>query len=100
MIPSLNRSERRRGEALTESGLDPDKTPERATQRSPMDGDPLLDARGRRRYLGNISEMTAWRWERDYALPPPDLVVARRRFWRLSTLDAWIATRRAAPTAA
>jgi predicted DNA-binding transcriptional regulator AlpA len=93
-----NRHSRRRLDALAAKGLNPGEitqTPERAQQPLPAkdDGDPLLSAEGRRRHLGHISEMTAWRWERDFGLPPPDLVVSRRRFWRRSTIDDWIAAR-------
>jgi hypothetical protein len=90
---SENRHERRRVEVLrahrpTDEQID--KTPDRAKQPAAMDGDPLLSSGGRRAYLGNISEMTAWRWEQLFGLPPPDLVIGRRRFWRRSTLDYWI----------
>ena len=59
-------------------------------------GDPLLDARGTRRYVGNISEMTLWRWSQEFDFPAPDVVIGRRRFWRRSTLDNWIESRRQA----
>ena len=63
-------------------------------------GDPLLSAVGRRRFLGDISEMTAWRWERDFGLPGPDLVVGKRRYWRLSTVNRWVTETIAARAAA
>jgi predicted DNA-binding transcriptional regulator AlpA len=57
-------------------------------QESPDD---LLTTPGIRAALGNISEMTLWRWSNTLAFPRPDLIVARRKFWRRSTLQAWIA---------
>jgi predicted DNA-binding transcriptional regulator AlpA len=56
----------------------------------PEDSDPLYNSALMRRYCGGISPMTEWRWTRDFDFPKPDLVVARRKFWRKSTIDAWI----------
>jgi predicted DNA-binding transcriptional regulator AlpA len=55
-----------------------------------MDGDPLFDARGTRKYCGDISEMTLWRWSAQHDFPSPDVIIGRRRFWRRSTIDDWI----------
>ena len=57
-------------------------------QESPDD---LLTTPGVRAALGSISEMTVWRWTRERDFPLPDLIVARRKFWRRSTVQAWIA---------
>ena len=53
-------------------------------------GDPLLSSRGAREYCGDISEMTLWRWTREHNFPLPDVKLNRRRFWRRSSLDAWL----------
>jgi predicted DNA-binding transcriptional regulator AlpA len=58
------------------------------TSNSPDD---LLTSTGVKVALGNISEMTLWRWLKTFSFPPPDLIVARRKFWRRSTVQAWIA---------
>jgi len=52
--------------------------------------DPLLNSRHARAHVGGISEMTRFRWTRDLEFPRPDVVIARRNFWRRSTLDSWI----------
>ena len=56
-------------------------------------GDPVLDARRTRQYVGDISDMTLWRWQEDpeLAFPQPDLVIGNRRFWRLSAIESWLA---------
>jgi predicted DNA-binding transcriptional regulator AlpA len=86
---ATNRHGRRREEALRQRSYTEEQIRELPDT---MGGDPLLDARGTRQYCGDISEMTMWRWARDYAFPGPDIVIARRRFWRRSTLDAWLRT--------
>jgi predicted DNA-binding transcriptional regulator AlpA len=53
--------------------------------------DDLLTTTVVRAALGNICDMTLWRWTRDLAFPAPDLVISRRKFWRRSTVQAWIA---------
>jgi len=74
-MPTLNRVERRSEHALRPG----DKL-----------GDPLLNSGQKREYLGRISPMTDWRWSKKHGLPPPDVVVGRRGYWRLSTIERWI----------
>lgn len=52
--------------------------------------DDLLTSAGLKVTLGNISEMTIWRWGRDRGFPKPDLIIARRKFWRRGTVQAWL----------
>jgi predicted DNA-binding transcriptional regulator AlpA len=56
-------------------------------------GDPLLESNAVRAYCGGISTMTLWRWSAEHGFPQPDLILSRRRFWKRSTLDAWITAR-------
>jgi predicted DNA-binding transcriptional regulator AlpA len=56
----------------------------------PEAANPLLESNAVRMHCGNISPMTMWRWEKDLDFPEPDLTVNKRKFWRLSTIDAWI----------
>jgi hypothetical protein len=67
------------------------------TSNSPDD---LLTSTGVKAALGNISEMTLWRWSKTFGFPPPDLVIARRKFWRRRTIEAWVTKREAAGRAA
>jgi hypothetical protein len=86
MIAAINRRERRREETLRRRGYTEDEirhAPDR------QGGDPLLDSRGACAYAGNISIMTLWRWSQEEGFPAPDIWIARRKFWRRSTLDAW-----------
>jgi predicted DNA-binding transcriptional regulator AlpA len=80
MLEMNNRQERRRAEAL-----------DRAGRNDEIGGDPLLNSGAMREYCGQISEMTVWRWSRDHDFPRPDLILNKRRFWRRSTLDGWLA---------
>jgi predicted DNA-binding transcriptional regulator AlpA len=52
--------------------------------------DPLLSSRGTREYCGDISEMTLWRWGKELNFPPPDFVILRKRYWRLSSIEHWL----------
>jgi len=38
--------------------------------------------------FGGISEMALWRWAKNprIGLPPPDAVIARRKYWRAATI--------------
>jgi predicted DNA-binding transcriptional regulator AlpA len=54
--------------------------------------DPLLSAKQVCDFLGRISQMTLWRYHRNLAFPPPDYLLSRRRFWRASSIEAWLAT--------
>jgi hypothetical protein len=58
-------------------------------------GDPLFDAIAARRYVGNISDMTLWRWRKSLGFPEEDLRIGHRRFWRLSTIEGWLAQAKA-----
>jgi predicted DNA-binding transcriptional regulator AlpA len=41
-----------------------------------------------------VSDMSLWRWLRDDSLGfPPPIRINNRRFWRLSCLEAWEASR-------
>src|SRR5712671_1378208 len=53
--------------------------------------DDLLTSTGVKAAIGGVSEMTLWRWSKTFGFPLPDLIVARRKFWRRSTVQAWIA---------
>jgi predicted DNA-binding transcriptional regulator AlpA len=54
--------------------------------------DPLLSAKQVCEFLGRISQMTLWRYRRNLEFPPPDYLLSRRRFWRASSVEAWLAT--------
>jgi hypothetical protein len=54
------------------------------------ESDPLYNSTLMRRHVGDISAMTEWRWTRQLAFPKPDVIIARRKFWRRSTLDRWL----------
>jgi len=43
-------------------------------------GDPLFDAKATRRYCGEVSEMTLWRWGKELNFPPPDFVFYAKDF--------------------
>jgi predicted DNA-binding transcriptional regulator AlpA len=49
----------------------------------------------RRDKLGDCSYSTFWRYGHDQGFPEPDVVINRIRYWRESTVDAWIAARTA-----
>ncbi|WDR05551.1 hypothetical protein PSQ90_14930 [Devosia rhodophyticola] len=50
----------------------------------------FLSANQVRQRYGKISDMTLWRWLNDEALGfPKPMVIARRRFWLESDLDAF-----------
>ncbi len=55
--------------------------------------DPLVSAPQFRKNVGGVSTMTIWRWLRipNDPLPAPAAIIAGRRFWRKSDLDAWLA---------
>jgi hypothetical protein len=71
----------------------------RPTIDMPRDIDPLLDATRVRLFCGGISEMTLHRWLTKRGFPRPDLRVAQRRFWRVSTVEHWIQSQILRPTA-
>jgi predicted DNA-binding transcriptional regulator AlpA len=60
-------------------------------------GGPTYNAKHMREYVGRVSEMTIWRWTRKHDFPPPDIIIDKRRFWRRSTLDAWLTRMSAMP---
>jgi hypothetical protein len=47
-------------------------------------------AQVRKRY-GNVSGMSLWRWLNDPEtdFPPPDQIISGRRYWLITTLDAF-----------
>jgi predicted DNA-binding transcriptional regulator AlpA len=53
--------------------------------------DPLLTTKAVRRDLGAVSDMCLWRWTRKRGFPAPDLVLGNRKYWRRSSIEAWIA---------
>ena len=59
----------------------------------PLNDDDLLTSAQVRAMLGNISDMTLWRWQRDLGFPPPDHVINRRNYWRRGRARHWLATR-------
>lgn len=56
----------------------------------------LLPAAAVRQLLGGVSGMTIARWQRDPKIrfPQPDFRIARRVFWKRSTIEAWLESRR------
>jgi predicted DNA-binding transcriptional regulator AlpA len=54
----------------------------------------LIPARTVRRTLGNISDMTMWRWLHDehysYLDFPKPITIASRRYWKQNDIDAWL----------
>jgi predicted DNA-binding transcriptional regulator AlpA len=87
-----NRHQRRRTEVLRQRGSTEEQIAEAPDRAETPERDPLLDAHATKEHLGNISEMTFWRWGRDLGFPEPDFVIGRRRFWRLSSIEAWLET--------
>ncbi len=66
----------------------------------PEQHDNLLGSARVRQQCGGISNMTLWRLEQKQDFPAPDFVINRRKFWRRSTIEHWLATRAPkAPTA-
>jgi predicted DNA-binding transcriptional regulator AlpA len=61
-------------------------------QQSPDD---LINSAVVRRMIGNISDMTLWRWSHnpDLDFPEPDVVINGRKFWYQSTIERWRADR-------
>jgi predicted DNA-binding transcriptional regulator AlpA len=53
----------------------------------------LLNSRVLRHMLGDISDMTLYRWTRR-GFPAPDVVHQGRKFWHRWTIDRWIADRK------
>lgn len=51
----------------------------------------VIPAPAARQYVGGISDMTLWRWERDPELGWPQPIRVRgRRFYRVADLDAFL----------
>lgn len=48
--------------------------------------DPLASQTRVKKQLGDISDMTMWRWRRKGILPPP-IVINSRNYWRQSQVD-------------
>ncbi|SDF01947.1 helix-turn-helix transcriptional regulator [Rhodospira trueperi] len=57
---------------------------------SPASETALVSARTVRAELGDISDMTLWRWlhRPDLNFPQP-ILIARRRYWRWADIEAW-----------
>lgn len=51
-----------------------------------MNTDKLLSSRTVRSELGEISEMTVWRWVQDGILPQP-VKINRRNYWHQSDIE-------------
>lgn len=49
--------------------------------------DPLLPAIEVRRELGDVSEVTLWRWEK-WGVLPPAVRIRSRKYWRKSVVEA------------
>jgi predicted DNA-binding transcriptional regulator AlpA len=94
LSPQTNRHGHRRIDTLRAHGLTEDENVT-APDREPSLDDPLLSAKQVCRSLGRISEMTLWRYARDLNFPDPDFVLSRRRFWRVSTVEHWLASQKA-----
>lgn len=56
-----------------------------------LDQDVLINSSQCRERLGNVSNMTIWRWLRDERLrfPKPRLI-RRRRYWSLKEIERWV----------
>ena len=60
-------------------------------------GDVYLSSAQLRERYGNISPMTVWRWVRDEKMSfPAPLLIGKRNFWRLSDLETFERSRKAA----
>jgi predicted DNA-binding transcriptional regulator AlpA len=58
------------------------------------DFDPVIPRRqAREQFLGGISDVTLWRWERAGKLPPPIRISRNVQGWRKSTLEQFLAER-------
>ncbi|MBP2538133.1 putative DNA-binding transcriptional regulator AlpA [Agrobacterium tumefaciens] len=57
----------------------------------------LLNSRQLKDRLGGITDMTLWRWQRRPELEfPKPLVIARRKYWDASAIDAFLERQRSA----
>jgi predicted DNA-binding transcriptional regulator AlpA len=99
--PTKNPAIRRRIDLLLEEQTVAPEVPPRLKPpvELPPGADPLLDSTRVRLYCGGVSEMTLFRWIQKRGFPPPDLRVGQRRFWRVSTVEAWIERQILRPTA-
>jgi len=57
--------------------------------------DPLIPATKLRKIVGDISDMTLWRWSKHRGFPSPTKI-GRRRYWRQSEVTAWVEQHRQA----
>lgn len=71
----------------TEGAVNLGRRPAKIAEPLPTD---LLNSATVRRILGGISEMSLWRWSSTRNFPRPDLIIARRKFWRRSTIERWV----------
>lgn len=57
----------------------------------------LLPSREVKKRLGDVSDMTIWRWLRDPELKfPVPVVISKRKYWPAAEIEDFIARRRAA----
>jgi predicted DNA-binding transcriptional regulator AlpA len=100
-VPTKDRAERRRIDLLLEEQIVAAEVPPRQKPaiEMPAGADPLLDSTRVRAFCGGISQMTLHRWIGKRDFPRPDLRVGQRRFWRVSTVEGWIARQILRPTA-
>lgn len=59
-----------------------------------MEQNKLISANAVRILLGDVSDMTVWRWLQDPELAfPRPIYIGTRRYWKEAELAAWIAAR-------
>jgi len=51
-----------------------------------MNTDPLVSSTTLRRELGNVSDVTIWRWTKSGVLPQP-VKINKRNYWPASVVD-------------
>lgn len=65
-----------------------------------LPSDRYLDAADTRRYVGDVTDMTIWRWLHNATLNfPQPSVINGRRYWRKSELDEFLESRKRATVA-
>lgn len=52
--------------------------------------DPLLGSIATREHVGGVSVMTLHRWRKEKKFPNPDVIINKKNFWRLSSIEAWL----------
>lgn len=62
----------------------------RRTPPAPADDDTMLSAPRTQEFVGGITRMCLWRWQRDPRVNfPAPTVINSRNYWRLGDLRAW-----------